>query len=160
MKSRMAFILGLAAALALPVAIHGQTSNDPFLGSWKMDPAKSKFDPGPAPKSETRVYEATSDGSTKVKVQTTTATGTAATRTATYKDDGKSYPVQGSANYDSIAVTRVSASEAKTTLMRGSKTIGELIGVVSKDGKVLTMTYTFTTSSGVKEHDVFVYDRQ
>ena len=158
MKSRMAFILGLAAALALP--IHAQTSSDPFLGNWKMDAAKSKFDPGPAPKSEVRAFEATSDGSTKSTVQTTTASGAAATRIATYKDDGKSYPVQGSANYDSIAVMRVSASQMKTTLMRSGKTIGDISSSVSKDGKVLTMTYTFTTPSGVKEHDVFVYDRQ
>lgn len=125
-----------------------------------MDPAKSKFEPGPAPKSETRVYEATSDGSTKVTVQTTTASGAAATRGSTYKYDGKSYPVQGSANYDSIALTRVSASQVKTTLMRGGKTVGEIDSVLSKDGKVGTMTYTFTTPSGVKEHDVIVYDRQ
>lgn len=125
-----------------------------------MDPAKSKFDPGPAPKSEVRAFEAISDGNTKSTVQTTTASGTAATRIATYKYDGKSYPVQGSANFDSIAVMRVSASQVKTTLMRGGKPIGELIGLVSKDGKALTMTYTFTTPSGTKEHDVIVYDRQ
>jgi hypothetical protein len=160
MKSRLAFIVGLAAVLALPLAIHAQSSSDPFLGTWKMDPAKSKFEPGPAPKSESRVYESTSDGSTKVIVQTTTATGAAATRTSTYKYDGKSYPVQGSANYDSIALMRVSASQVKTTLMRGGKSIGEIDSVVSKDGKVGTMTYTFTTPSGVKEHDVIVYDRQ
>jgi hypothetical protein len=154
----MAFVLGLAAALALP--LHAQTGSDPFLGKWTMDAAKSKFDPGPAPKSETRVFEAISDGSTKSTVQTTTASGTAATRIATYKDDGKSYPVQGSANYDSIAVMRVSASQVKTTLMRGGKTIGDISSFVSKDGKVLTMTYTFTNPSGVKEHDVFVYNRQ
>jgi hypothetical protein len=154
----MAFILGLAAALALP--LHAQTGSDPFLGNWKMDAAKSKFDPGPAPKSEIRAFEATSDGNTKSTVQTTTASGTAATRIATYKYDGNSYPVQGSANYDSIAVMRVSGSQMKTTLMRGGKTIGDISSSVSKDGKVLTMTYTFTTPSGVKEHDVFVYDRQ
>ena len=160
MKSRMAFIVRLAAALALPLAIHAQISSDPFLGTWKMDSAKSKFEPGPAPKSETRAFEATSDGNIKSTVQTTTASGAAATRIATYKYDGKSYPVQGSANYDSIAVTRVNASQAKTTLTRDGKTIGELTGVVSKDGKVLTMSYTFTAPSGVKEHNVIVYDRQ
>jgi len=160
MKSRMAFVVGLAAVLALPLVIHAQASNDPFLGNWKMDPAKSKFDPGPAPKSETRAYVATADGNTKVTVQTTTASGAAVTRNATFKNDGKSYPVQGSANYDSIAVTPVSASHVKTALMRGGKTIGELISVVSKDGKVLTTTYTFRNPSGAKEHDVIVYDRQ
>ena len=68
--------------------------------------------------------------------------------------------MQGSANYDSIALMRVSALQVKTTLMRGGKTVGEIDSVISKDGKVGTMTYTFTTPSGVKEHDVIVYDRQ
>jgi hypothetical protein len=160
MNSRIVFIVGLAAALALPLAIRAQTSSDPILGTWKMDPAKSKFDPGPAPKSETRFYEATSDGNIKVTIQTTTASGQAATRSTTFKYDGKTNPVEGSANYDSVAITRTSALRTKNTFMRGGKTIGEMISVESKDGKAVTMTYTFTTPLGKKERDVIVYDRQ
>lgn len=44
--------------------------------------------------------------------------------------------------------------------MRSGKVVGQLISVESKDQKVLTATYTFTTPSGKKEHDVIVYDRQ
>ena len=52
--------LSKLAALALAVAIssmplYTQPSN-PVLGTWELNLAKSKFSPGPAPKSETRTY--------------------------------------------------------------------------------------------------------
>jgi hypothetical protein len=31
---------------------------EPFAGTWKLDVAKSKYDPGPAPKSQTRTWDA------------------------------------------------------------------------------------------------------
>ena len=29
---------------------------DPVLGTWELNVAKSKYNPGPAPKSQTRIY--------------------------------------------------------------------------------------------------------
>jgi len=146
MRAQLAFMapvaFGLAAALALPLAIHAQIGSDLFLGTWKMDPAKSKFDPGPTPKSETRTYEKTSDGSFKLTVQVTSLSGAVATGSTT-----------------TFAITHVDPFHAKSAFMQGEKTPGEATGVVSKDGKVLTITYTLTTSSGTKQNDVVVYDR-
>ena len=31
---------------------------DPFVGTWTLNVAKSKYDPGPAPKEQTATYEA------------------------------------------------------------------------------------------------------
>ena len=47
-------------AVALVVIIGGTAlaQSDSSLGHWKLDLAKSKYDPGPPPMSETRVYEA------------------------------------------------------------------------------------------------------
>src|SRR5262249_45899703 len=44
-----------AASLAIQQA-------DPFVGTWKLNLAKSKYDPGPAPKSTTAVYEVVQGG--------------------------------------------------------------------------------------------------
>jgi len=46
---------GSAAVVAAPAA-------DPVIGTWQLNVAKSKFSPGPAPKSETRTYAATDQG--------------------------------------------------------------------------------------------------
>jgi hypothetical protein len=159
MKTWTSFIVGMTLALALPLATEAQTASDPLLGTWKMNPAKSKFDPGPAPTSQSRVYEATPDG-IKITIQTTTASGETQTRSGITKTDGKPYPILGSSNWDAVASTTVNPLRSKSTLMRGGKTIGLLTQVESKDNKVLTATYTFTTPSGTKEHDVIVYDRQ
>ena len=35
-----------------------QAQTDPIIGTWRLNVAKSKYDPGPAPMSETRIYEA------------------------------------------------------------------------------------------------------
>lgn len=160
MKTWTGFIVGMTLALALPVATQAQTDSDPTLGTWKMNPAKSKFDPGPAPASLTRVHEATPDGSTAVTITTTTASGETQTRGSTSKTDGKAYPVHGTSNYDAVSITSVGPLQSKGALMRGGKIVGHLNLVVSKDHKVLTTTYTLTTAAGTKEHDVIVYDRQ
>jgi hypothetical protein len=124
-----------------------------------MDPAKSKFDPGPGPESETRTYEATSDGSSTLTIQRTNLGLSVPAHSSTLKYDGKPYPIYGEPYYDSFAITRVDPLHAKSTFMQDGKTVGEAIGIVSKDGKVLTVTSTLTTPSGTKLYGVAVYDR-
>jgi hypothetical protein len=141
----------------LPLSIPAQSPSNPIFGIWKLNLAKSKFDPGPAPKSQTRIYEATPDG-IKLTLRTTTASGESVSG-ATYKSDGKSYPFVGSPNFDAIAPTPVSDLEAKSDLMRAGKVIGHFSRLLSQDHKTLTVHETLTTASGATETDVEVYDR-
>jgi ribonuclease HII len=57
---RLAAVLSLV--LATSATILAQTQKDAHIGTWKLNVAKSKFNPGPGYKSETRTYEATADG--------------------------------------------------------------------------------------------------
>jgi hypothetical protein len=50
------FVLALASSGVLLAQI------DAHMGSWKLNAAKSKFNPGPPSKSEMRNYESTGDG--------------------------------------------------------------------------------------------------
>src|SRR5439155_25044445 len=53
-------IVTLTASLAivsLTACLLGQAA-DPLVGTWQLNLAKSKFSPGPAPRSETRTYVA------------------------------------------------------------------------------------------------------
>jgi hypothetical protein len=52
--------LGLifATATLSIVSLSAQTS-DPLAGTWELNLGKSKFSPGPPPKSETRTYDVT-----------------------------------------------------------------------------------------------------
>src|SRR5882762_2145581 len=58
--------------------------SDPFVGSWKLDVAKSKFDPGPAPQSQARTW----DASGKVSIEGVNAAGKPMAYGYTIKDDG------------------------------------------------------------------------
>jgi hypothetical protein len=49
-------LLGLALSTALPQA--GIAQSNPLIGTWKIDLAKSKYSPGPAPRSGSTTFEA------------------------------------------------------------------------------------------------------
>ena len=53
---RSLVVAGLALLIATGQALAQAT--DPVVGTWELNLAKSAFTPGPAPKSETRTYEA------------------------------------------------------------------------------------------------------
>src|SRR3984893_16295616 len=91
---------------------------DSAVGTWKLNPAKSTFSPGPAPKSQTRNYAESAQGIT-VTVKTIAADGKESTTTLTFKDDGKPYPMSGSPDADMVSVKRVDASTVNSTQMKG-----------------------------------------
>src|SRR6266850_1928113 len=98
-------MLKMARNLTLTVMVAAMTLSaaDPFLGAWKMNPAKSKYNPGPAPKSATMTY--TQDGDWIVgKNDTVGADDKATTFTNRYKRDGKEYPYQGANGTGTVAV--------------------------------------------------------
>src|ERR1035441_3433048 len=101
-------MIGTGAALAA----------DPVIGTWKLDVAKSTFSPGPAPKSQTRSYAESAQGTT-LTIKTTTADGKESTATLTFKKDGKPYPVSGNPDFDMRRITRVAAPGSATRSAAG-----------------------------------------
>lgn len=132
---------------------------DPNIGTWKLNVAKSKYTPGPAPKSATITYEETADG-IKRSGESVDADGKTTSFTYTAKYDGKDYPVTGSALFDSIAIKKVNDHTAAATLKKGGKQVGTARRVVSKDGKTMTLTLNGTDEKGMKTHSVAVYEKQ
>ena len=51
-----------AAGMFVVTALSAAQSKDPFVGTWRLNVAKSKYSPGPAPKSQTATYEAAGKG--------------------------------------------------------------------------------------------------
>lgn len=151
-------VLLTALALSFPCVLLAQSASDPINGTWTLNVAMSSYEPGPSPQSDTRTWEATSNG-VRLTIHLVASDGTAINETSTYKRDGKPYAFTGSAVVDALAVTRINAREERGNLMSHGKVIGHVTAIVSKDGKTLTMTGTLTTS-GRTERDVRVYDRQ
>lgn len=131
--------------------------NNPNMGTWKLNEAKSKF-AGKA-RNHTVVYEAAGD-QTKVTVDGVDENGGAVHNEWTGKFDGKEYPVTGDATSDVRSYRMIN----KNTLALTGKKDGKvtLTGriVISRDGKSRTVTTTATNAQGKKVKNVAVYDKQ
>jgi hypothetical protein len=144
-------VLALVPAIAQP--------KDPFVGTWTLNLAKSKYSPGPPPKSVTVTYEAAEPGY-KVSVKTEPASGQMQEWSYTTHLDGKDSPVTGNPNADTIAVKRIDARTLETVSKKGGKaTITGRI-VLSADGKTRTNTQTGTGANGQKVNNVLVFEKQ
>ena len=159
------FLFASFLVAALPHAASAQI--DPrTLGTWKLNLAKSKFDPGPPLRSMTVTREQVGDAM-KYTIEQEDANGIHRTIVETPKFDGKDYPrtVQdypraGPPIPDTISLRRIDADTVEETLKKSGKVVQTARQVVSKDGKVITTTLTGTTVSGQPVHVVRVYDKQ
>jgi hypothetical protein len=134
--------LALWAALASPAAGQSQESSkneDPLLGTWLLDVSKSRYSPGPAPKSQTRTYETHRLG-IRATVKTVHADGRSTTVQSVYDFDNMEYPVTGSEEIDAIVMKRVDTYTSEATLTHAGRETGMLRRVISKDGKSMTVT--------------------
>ena len=74
MQKRIAAVfVPWVAVCAVSATVHTQSS-DPWIGTWKMDLAKSTFSPGPPPNAGTTKIEP-APGGLKITNEGTTATG-------------------------------------------------------------------------------------
>jgi len=133
---------------------------DPFVGTWTLNVAKSKYSPGPAPKAQTSTYES-SGGGYKITVKSTPASGEVQEWTYTTKLDGTSSPVTGNnPNADTMAVKRIDATTLEAVATKGGKETTHQRNVVSADGKTRTVTTTGVDGQGKKVSNVAVYQKK
>jgi hypothetical protein len=155
------YILSMGT-LALVVLCGGtiRAQSDPHLGTWKINLAKSTYDPGPPPKSDMRVNEPwETDGYTQITT-VVAADGTHINARLSVHYDGKYYKVTGWPDADEIAVKRVDANKTDFTLKRGGKVVETGDIVLSNNGKMRTISTRGTNYKGQKVNIVAVYDRQ
>jgi len=155
---RVLFVLSLLVLSSVPLL----AQDNPFVGTWKLNLAKSKFEPGPAPKSQTRTVAAQGDGA-KYTFDGVAADGTPFSYSFTVKYDGKDYPVTGTgmpAGADSIAIKLIGTNKAEAIQKKGGKEVAKAEAEVSKDGKVSTVRVKGKTVDGKDFHSESVYDKQ
>jgi hypothetical protein len=149
--------LGLAI-VALPQP--GFAQSDPLAGLWQLNLAKSKYTPGPAPKSQTTYIQG--DGQNrKITAVGINAAGNAVSQVwSEFVEDGKPHPVAGNANVDTQTYTRVNAQTINISRLKEGKTVGTATLVVSPDGKTMTFNNTTTQATRRQISDIQVYDKQ
>jgi hypothetical protein len=154
--------LALAVLTASLVALWPQPAfaqGNPFVGTWVLNVARSKYSPGPPPKEQTVIYEAAGQG-IKVTAKGTDAAGKPTTTVFTASYDGKDYPVTGNPDYDATSMKRIDANTVELTRKRAGKVVQTATNVVSKDGKTRTITVTGVNAQGQKINNVTLYDKK
>ena len=131
---------------------------DAVDGSWKLNVAKSTFS-GTTPKSGTRVYTETADGTT-LDQQTVSADGKEMSMHVTIKYDGKDHRITGNPDADTVAGKVIDAHTSHFTMKMGGKVVGSVHRVVSADGKTLTVNNKGTHTDGKAYNDTLVFDKQ
>jgi hypothetical protein len=129
-----------------------------MAGTWKMNPAKSTFSPGPAPKSMSITYTPSGDAM-KIDVTMTPADGPAQHWVMTAAYDGKPAPVVGNPDADAITLKRVDANRGESTFTKAGKVMAVNKRTLSADGKTLTIATTGVNGKGQPRNDVAVYER-
>ena len=150
--------------LALVLASSAASAQDnPFIGTWVLDPAKSTFAPGGQLSSMTLVVSDAGDGKLK-SVSDVTMSGFTIHGETTFAVDGEDYvPSSTPPPPPGVAVTQsseqVSDSAYKTSVKVNGQLMTTMLNEVSADGQTLTVT---TTGEGpaAGAASVFVLDRQ
>jgi hypothetical protein len=149
-------IVMLLAALTLFVATAGA---DQSSGTWSMNAEKSKYSPGPPPKSLTVVVESDENNYT-IDATGTDGDGKPIHVQYNAKFDGKDYPATGIANADTVSVKRIDANTIETMQKKEGKVVMTITTKVSKDGKTRTSTWRGKNAEGKDVHNVVVFDKK
>jgi hypothetical protein len=129
-----------------------------FVGTWRLNSAKTKYTSGAPPKEETVTIQMTDDR------DQTSANGIAA--------DGSTFslkyevPDKGGTGkvldgpFDAVSAKRVDDNTIDSTFMKGGKEIRHIHGVVSKDGKTLRVALKGTDAQGKPAAGVLIFEKQ
>jgi hypothetical protein len=132
---------------------------DPLVGTWTLNPARSKFSPGPAPKAITVTYEQTSKGLHVVSEVTTTDGATARSEyTAAY--DGKDYPISGVPEVETVQLRQINALTSERIDKKAGQRVQSYTRQVYADGKTMVVTQKGTTDTGGVVENVMVFDKK
>ena len=154
--SRFVSFLAVGLTLAFTSTAFA-ASNSAFIGTWKMNVAKSKSSAA-LPQSFTYVVEAAGAG-IKTTFDSVSAQGVKEHGFYTVLFDGKPYPNIGSPRFSSEALTRVN-SNSFTAIAKGKTLTRNATTVISADGKTRTTKSIDTNIDGTTSTMTRVYDKQ
>jgi len=152
-------MVSLAACCAIVLSSAVGLAAENWLGTWTLNVAKSKYKPGPGPKSLTLKFEATADG-IKLTSDGVNAEGEATHGEYVSKFDGTDVPWSGNPDADTASAKKIDDNNYENIWKKDGKTTITAKAGVSKDGKTLNITQTGTDSKGRTVKNKVVYDRQ
>jgi hypothetical protein len=137
-------------------------TKDPFIGVWRLNPAKSTYQSGGAPNSFTRTYEDRGGGTIFMTTDVTVPQGSVRAYLV-YRRDGKPYP-EASVGADSIRMVAVSAVDRRTedvySIVEGQRSEKPNTITISADGMTMTQVVSAKNTKGQAFTNTVVYDKQ
>ena len=134
------------------------SADNPNMGTWKLNEAKSKFAAG-ATKNHTVVYEAAGND-IKVTVDGSDGSGAAVHSEWTGKFNGRYHAVSGSPTSDKRSYTRVNSRTMTFREKKGGKVVLTGTITVARNGKTRTVSTTGRDAKGKWVHNTAVFDKQ
>jgi hypothetical protein len=148
-----------AFALFLLPATMAQAADDPFLGSWTLDKAKSVIASDPGVKSKTFVFSPNADGVTV----TETLEMNSGEKHVSHLPYAYGRPTpQAGPGFDALLVERIGPRSARWTVTLKGKMLSQLQVDVSADGREMAFRYLSSAAdpTGKVTKDRYVYDKQ
>ena len=144
---RSHLLLAAATVLVFSDPVRAQTQ-DPALGTWVLNVAKSKYNSGPPPKSLTVTFKASGTGGLTVVSESVDASGATARTEYTANYDGKDYPLKGVPIADVVSLRRIDARTSERIDKRSGRAVQTFVRAASADGRTLTVTQKGTGADG------------
>jgi hypothetical protein len=160
---RRRFLRGLlllvpVVAMSFPMTAHAQ---DIGVGTWKLNLAKSKYEPANlTPKSQVVRFDALEGGGMKVIAETVDALGIRVHTEVDTMFDGKPSYVKGGADRDTRVYRRIDNRTYEFVASVNGNVTTTTRTVLSADGKTRTNTTTGKNAQGQTVSSVAVYDKQ
>jgi hypothetical protein len=165
MHRRTALISLLLIAAALPNGVAAQAPES-LAGTWKLNAAKSKYDPAAlANKSGTTTFTF-SDSNVTAAIDQVNAKGQKVHSEYTATLDGADHPWKGtidgkpSLGQDAVSFKKLDDHTYHIENKLKGKVLTTNHIVVAADGKSRTVTITGTNADGQKVNNVLVFDKQ
>jgi hypothetical protein len=145
-----------------PRGVATTNTKDPFIGAWKLNPGKSKYESGGAPTSFTRTYEDRGGGTIFMTTDVTIPQGS--TRAyLVYRRDGKPYP-EAAVGAQSIRMVTVTAADPRTEdvyfIVDGKTSETPSTIKISADGMTMTQVVSGRDAKGKAFTNTIVYDKE
>jgi len=150
-------VVGVALAL---VAGGVAQAGDAWLGTWKLNLAKSSYNPGPAPSSGKTRFEIASLGRVKVVSDGVDAAGRSTHNEIVTMFDGKPSELKGTDPPVTLAFSRIDDHRYELVTKVNGKVTATSICSIAGDGKTRTLVTKSLTANGEWATSTAVYDRQ
>lgn len=156
------FVLLAVAFVGTPAAQSSSAIDKAYMGTWKLNVAKSTYEGAPPPREGTRMHEDRGNGFVLVIQDGVNAQGNKTHSEYVYKPDGRDYPMAAlnQTGVQRIALKAVDALTVTYQIKVDGKVTIDGKRTVSKDGKTMTLEQTGTNAQGQRVHSVAIYDKQ